>query len=69
MSDELINTEGRDPLQECNGVDGDGLGDGEVACEGELSWSFSRLGVFERVAEELSGKPETQKEAAVETAS
>jgi hypothetical protein len=61
MSDELINTEGRDPLGECNGVDGDGLGDGEVAYEGELTWSFSRRGVFERVAEELPAARNTQR--------
>ena len=47
MSEELNTMAGQDSLDEFSGVDGDGLGEGEVASEGELSWRFSPLGVLE----------------------
>jgi hypothetical protein len=53
MSDELDSNTGLDCLEDFSGVEGDGLCEGEVACESELSWRFSCLGVCERVADDL----------------
>ena len=53
MSDELDSNTGLDCLEDFSGVEGDGLCEGEVACESELSWRFSCLGVCERVATDL----------------
>ncbi len=52
MSEEL-NTRTIELSCEEYGLDGDGLCEGEVACESELSWRFSCLGVCERVAIDL----------------
>lgn len=45
MSNELSTA--AEPCEELCGVDGGGLGEGEVACEAELSWCFFPLGVLE----------------------
>jgi hypothetical protein len=53
MSEELDTTTGLDCLEDFSGVQGDGLGEGEVACESEFSWRFPCLGVCERAAADL----------------
>jgi hypothetical protein len=53
MRDELDAATGLDCLEDFSGVEGDGLGKDEVTCESEVSWSFSCLGVFERVAKDV----------------
>ena len=52
MSEEL-NTRIQESCDDEYGLHGDGLCEGEVACESELSWRFSRLGVCERVGPNL----------------
>ncbi len=49
MRDKPNRITGQDSPGELYGVDGDGLGEGEVAYEGEVSWPFSLLGVLEGV--------------------
>jgi hypothetical protein len=49
MSEELNTMRAEEYFEDLYGVDGDGLGEGEVAYEGEFSWPFSLLGVLERV--------------------
>ncbi len=46
MRDKPNRITGQDSPGELYGVDGDGLGEGEVAYEGEISWPFSLLGVL-----------------------
>ena len=53
MSEKLKIMRAVECFDESYGVDGDGLCEGEVAYEAELSWPFSLLGVFERVAAEF----------------
>jgi len=56
-----LNTRRNQHSYEEYGLDGDGLCEGEVACEAELSWSFFCLAVFKRVAADLREARNTQR--------
>jgi hypothetical protein len=53
MSEELNTRTIERSCDEEYGLDGDGLCDGEVACDSELSWRFSSIGVCEWVGADL----------------
>ena len=49
MSEELKTMRAGECFDDLYGVDGDGLCEGEVACDEELTWPFCRLGVLDGV--------------------
>ncbi len=49
MSEKLKTMREGECLDDSYGLDGDGLCEGEVACEEEITWPFCRLGVLDGV--------------------